>query len=68
MKKQMILEISKNGTDFNTKIPAGTLGKDVEIGLAVAIRDIAKHQQTIDPNFKVETLIEKVKGWIKCLQ
>ena len=58
----MILEISKNGTDFNTKIPAGTLGKDVEIGLAVAIRDIANPQQTIDPNFKVETLIEKVKG------
>ena len=68
MKKQIVLEISKTGTDFNTKIPAGALGKDVEIGLAVALADITKHQQTIDPNFKVETLIEKVKGWIKCLQ
>ena len=68
MKKQIVLEISKTGTDFNTKIPAGTLGKDVEIGLAVALADIAEHQQSIDPSFKVETLIEKVKGWIKCLQ
>ena len=50
MKKQIVLEISKTGTDFNTKIPAGTLGKDVEIGLAVALADIAKHQQTIDPH------------------
>lgn len=68
MKKKTILEVSKYGTDFNLRIPAETLGRDVELALAYAIWSISEHQKTIDPDFKIETLIEKVKGWIKCLQ
>lgn len=68
MKKKTILEVSKYGTDFGLRIPAETLGKDVEVALAYAILSISDHQRTIDPEFKTETLLEKVKGWIKCLQ
>lgn len=67
MKKQKLIEIYKNGTDYGLIIPKNTSGKDVEIGLATAIHEIANHQRTIDPNFKTETLIEAVKGWVRCL-
>lgn len=68
MKKKIVVEISKQGTDFSLKIPADTMGKDVEIGLAYAIYCVAEHQRTVDPEFKTETLLEKIKTWIKCLQ
>lgn len=68
MKKKQIVEVSKIGTDFELKIPAETLGKDVEMALAHAIYAIAEHQRSIEPEFKTETLIEKIKGWVKCLQ
>ena len=67
MKKKKIIEIYKDGTDFGLVIPKDTTGKDVEIALATAIHEIANHQRTIDPNFKTETLIEAVKGWVRCL-
>ena len=68
MEKKTILKITKEGTDYSLAIPAGTMGKDVEIGLAYAINSVAEHQKSIDPSFKTETLLERIKGWIKCLQ
>lgn len=68
MNNKIILKVAKNGTDFSMTIPAGTMGKDVEIGLAYAIKSVADHQKSIDPTFKTETLLEKVKGWIKCME
>ena len=62
MKKQKIIEICKYGSDFGLTIPKDTSGRDVEIALATAISEIAKHQRTIDPNFKTETLIEAITG------
>ena len=68
MKTKNILKVSKTGTDFSMVIPAETLGKDVEIALAYAIHSVAEHQRSIDSSFKTETLIERIKGWIKCLK
>lgn len=67
MKRKKIIEVYKDGTDFGMVIPKDTTGRDVEIALATAIHEIANHQRTIDPNFKTETLIEAVKGWVRCL-
>lgn len=67
MKNKKILEIYKYGTDYGLVIPKDTSGKDIEIGLATAIFEIAEHQRQTDPNFKTETLIEAIKGWVKCL-
>lgn len=68
MKKKTIIEVFKEGTDYGLKIPAETAGTDVEIAIAYAIHSVAEYQRSIDPDFKTETLVEKVKGWIKCLQ
>ena len=68
MKKKTIIEVFKEGTDFGLRIPKETTGTDVEIAIAYAIYSVAEYQKSIDPEFKTETLIEKVKGWVKCLQ
>lgn len=68
MKKTVVLEIYKEGTDFCIRVPKNTSGRDVEIGLANAIKLISEHQREINPDFKTETLIEAVKGWVKCLE
>lgn len=67
MKKKKIIEIYKEGTDYGIVIPKDTLGRDIEIGLATAIHQIAEHQRSIDPTFKTETLVEAIKGWVRCL-
>lgn len=67
MKKNTILEIYKEGTDICLRVPKNTSGRDIEIGLANAIKMISDHQREIDPDFKTETLVEAIKGWIKCL-
>ena len=45
-----------------------TLGKDIELGLANAIKLIADHQRESNPNFKTETFLEALRSWIKCLE
>lgn len=67
MKEKTIISITKEGSDYGIKIAKGTLGRDVEIGLANAIKSIADYQRTFNPDFKTETLLEAIKGWIKCL-
>ena len=67
MKKKKIIELYKEGTDFGMIIPKDTTGRDVEIALATAIHQISEHQRSLDPSFKTETLIEAVKGWVRCL-
>lgn len=68
MKQQKVLEVCRKGDDYILKIPAGTSGREVELALTQAFLGIEQHQQTIDPEFKVETLIEKIKGWIRCVK
>lgn len=68
MRKKTLITIYKNGTDYEIKIPAGTTGRDIEIGLANAIKSISDYQRTLDPGFKTETLVEAIRSWIKCLQ
>lgn len=62
-----LIKIYKDSTDYGITIPKDTLGKDIEIGLANAIKLIADHQREHDPDFKTETLIESIKMWVKCL-
>lgn len=68
MEKQSLIEIYKKDDEYGLKIPAGTEGRDIEIGLATSIIQIADHQRQIEPDFKTETLLEKIKGWIRCVE
>ena len=44
MKKQSLIEIYKKGDEYGLKIPAGTEGRDIEIGLATSIIQIEQPQ------------------------
>ena len=68
MRKHNIIESYKKGEEYGLKIPAGTTGSEVEVGLATAIIQIANRQKTFDPDFKTNTLVEKIKGWIRCVE
>lgn len=43
MKTVELMRITKKGNDYGVVIPAGTVGRDVEIGLANAIINLAEH-------------------------
>ena len=68
MEQKNIIEVFKEGTDFGLIIPANTTGNDVELALAYAIHCVCERERENNPEFKTETLIEKIKGWIKCLR
>lgn len=63
MRREYILEIWKKGIDYGCKIPAGTAGKDVELGLATTIKDLARYS-----NIDSKTLIRKLELWVQQLE
>lgn len=68
MKTQKIIEITKKGTDYGLKIPAGTMASDVELGLATVINDLAEREKTFNPNFTYENLLNRLRGLIGCIK
>lgn len=68
-KKQNIIKINKIGEDYETVVMKGTTGRDIEISLAQFIIDISERQRKLgEPNFKEETLLNAIRGWVKCLK
>lgn len=68
MRTEKIIEITKKGTDFGLRIPAGTTGNDVELGLATAINDLAEREKMYNPNFSYENLLNRLRGLINCIK
>lgn len=62
MKKVKVLTVTRTGTDYGMEIPAGTEGRDVEIGLATAVIKIAEHS-----NIKPMTLLRALESWVTCI-
>ena len=68
-KKQNIIKINKIGEDYETVVMKGTTGRDIEISLAQFIIDISERQRKLgEPNFTEETLLNAIRGWVKCLK
>lgn len=68
MRTEKIIEITKKGTDFGLRIPAGTTGNDVELGLATAINDLAEREKLYNPDFTYENLLNRIRGLIGCIK
>lgn len=62
-----VLEINKNGADYELVIPKGTQGRDVEIGLAKVL--IALHKRELESNkdFKMDTIFRSIEHWVRLL-
>lgn len=63
MKKQVLLELSKKGTDFSFKIPAGTSVENIEQAIALFIIDSSKYR-----GIKTSTALAEVAHWVTQLE
>lgn len=54
-----VLKVTRKGVDFGVKVPAGTNGRDVEIGLATAIIELAKHS-----GMTPTRLLRGIESWV----
>lgn len=68
MRTVKVIEVTKKGSDYGMKIPAGTFANDVELGLATVINDLAEREKQVNPNFSYETLLNRLRGLIKCIK
>ena len=63
MKKEILLELYKKGTDFSFKIPAGTTVANIEEAIALFIIDSAKYR-----GIKSSTAIADIQQWVAQLE
>ena len=63
MKKEILLELYKKGTDFSFKIPAGTTVANIEEAIALFIIDSAKYR-----GIKSSTAIAEIQQWVAQLE
>ena len=63
MKKEVLLELSKKGTDFSFKIPAGTSVANIEQAIALFIIDSAKYR-----GIKSATALAEIQQWVTQLE
>lgn len=63
MKTVKVLEITRKGNDFGVKVPAGTIGQDVEIGLATAIVQLAEHA-----GMTPVRLLRGIESWVTSIK
>ena len=63
MKKEVLLELSKKGTDFSFKIPAGTSVENIEQAIALFIIDSSKYR-----GIKTSTALAEVAHWVTQLE
>ena len=68
-RKQNIIKINKIDNDYETVVTKGTTGRDIEIGLARFIIDISERERQIGHSeFKEETLLNAIRGWVRCIK
>lgn len=63
MKKEVLLELSKTGTNFNIKVPAGTRVDNIEQAIALFIIDNSKYR-----GIKTSTALAEVAHWVTQLE
>ena len=63
MKKELLLELSKKGTDFSMKIPAGTSVANIEQAIALFIIDSAKYRQV-----STAQALAEIQQWVTQLE
>ena len=63
MKKEVLLELYKKGTDFSFKVPAGTTVANIEEAIALFIIDSAKYR-----GIKSSTAIAEIQQWVAQLE
>ena len=63
MRKEVLLELYKKGTDFSFKIPAGTTVANIEEAIALFIIDSAKYR-----GIKSSTAIAEIQQWVAQLE
>lgn len=63
MKREVLLELGKKGTNFDFKIPAGTSVANIEEAIALFIIDSAKYR-----NIKSSTVLAEITSWVQQLE
>lgn len=63
MRKEVLLELSKKGTNFNIKVPAGTGVSDIETAIALYIIESAKYRE-----IKSATVLAEIQQWVTQLE
>lgn len=63
MKKEVLLELYKKGTDFSFKVPAGTTVANIEEAIALFIIDSAKYR-----GIKSSTALAEIQQWVAQLE
>lgn len=63
MKKEVLLELAKKGSDFSFKIPAGTKVEHIEQAIALFIIDSSKYRK-----IKSSTTIAEITHWVTQLE
>lgn len=63
MRKEVLLELSKTGTNFNIKVPAGTSVENIEQAIALFIIDNSKYR-----GIKTSTALAEVAHWVTQLE
>ena len=63
MRKEVLLELYKKGTDFSFKVPAGTTVANIEEAIALFIIDSAKYR-----GIKSSTAIAEIQQWVAQLE
>lgn len=63
MKKEKLLELSKKGTNFEIKVPAGTSVSNIEQAIALFIIDSSKYR-----GVKSSTTLAEISQWVTQLE
>lgn len=63
MKKEKLLELSKKGTNFEIKVPAGTSVSNIEQAIALFIIDSSKYR-----GIKPSTTLAEISQWVTQLE
>lgn len=63
MKKEKLLELSKKGTNFEIKVPAGTSVANIEQAIALFLIDSSKYR-----GIKSSTALAEIGQWLTQLE
>lgn len=63
MKKELLLELSKKGTDFSFKVPAGTSVANIETAMALYIIESAKYRE-----ISTAQALAEIQQWVAQLE
>lgn len=63
MRTVNVVRVTRKGNDYGVVVPKGTLGRDIEIGLANAIIMLARHSK-ITPT----RLLRGIESWVTTIE